>query len=188
MNVRPLSLPEILLIEPRIFRDDRGHFLESWVHSRYAEIGLAGPFVQDNLSISLRGVIRGLHFQEPLAQGKLVSCVRGAVYDVAVDVRAGSPTFGRWVGAELTDANHHQLWIPPGFAHGFQALADDTVFSYKCTERYSPETERSVRWDDPAIGIVWPLEEALLSPKDRAAPLLGELPADHLPRWSAGAR
>jgi dTDP-4-dehydrorhamnose 3,5-epimerase len=128
----PLALPDVLLIKPRVLRDDRGHFLETWRASAYETIGI-GPFVQDNVSVSRRGVLRGLHLQHPEGQGKLVSVLRGSVFDVAVDVRVGSPTFGRWVGAELSDANGFQLYLPPGFAHGFLTLSDDAVFAYKCS-------------------------------------------------------
>lgn len=170
MKVIETELEGVLILEPRVFEDDRGSFMESWNDSRYKEFGIEGPFVQDNVSVSNRGVIRGLHFQDPNPQGKLVSVLHGGVYDVAVDVRIGSPTFGKWIAVELTAENRRQLWIPEGFAHGFQALSDGTVFSYKCTSYYSAGHEHSVRWDDPDIGIEWPIAEALLSPKDAAAP------------------
>lgn len=181
MKVTPLELPEVLLLAPRRFDDDRGHFLETWSTARYADAGVGGPFVQDNVSVSQRGVLRGLHFQHPDGQGKLVSVLRGRVFDVAVDVRRGSPTFGRWVGAELSDRDNHQLWVPAGFAHGFQVLSDEAVFAYKCTAPYAPAHERTIRWDDPAIGIRWPGPAPRLSAKDAAAPRLAELPRDHLP-------
>jgi dTDP-4-dehydrorhamnose 3,5-epimerase len=181
MSVTPLDIPDVLLVAPRVFRDDRGHFFESWQQERYAEAGIPGPFVQDNVSVSHHGVVRGLHYQEPFGQGKLVSCLRGRVFDVAVDLRRGSPTFGAWVGAELSDENGHQLWVPAGFAHGFQVLSDEAVFAYKVTEPYVASAERSIRWDDPAIGIVWPFAAAVLSPKDAVAPLLADMPPEHLP-------
>lgn len=182
MQITPTQLPEVLLIAPKIFGDSRGFFFESFHQARYAEAGLKLPFVQDNLSRSIQGTLRGLHFQEPQGQGKLVTVVRGAVYDVAVDVRRGSPTFGKWVGYELTELNHLQLWIPPGFAHGFCVVSDFADFFYKCTEVYSPQAERGIAWDDPALGIPWPVRRPLLSAKDAAAPRLSEAPV--LPAWS----
>jgi dTDP-4-dehydrorhamnose 3,5-epimerase len=177
-----LELPEVLLIEPRVFRDDRGHFLETWRESAYREHGI-GPFLQDNVSVSRRGVVRGLHFQDPHGQGKLVTALRGRIFDVAVDVRVGSPTFGRWVGRELSDENGLQLFIPVGFAHGFQALTDDVVFSYKCTDYYAPNAERTVKWSDPAVGIEWPATVTSIAPKDSVAPMLAEIPQSLLPRY-----
>src|SRR4051812_31403185 len=147
MMVEPTGIPEVLLVKPRVHRDDRGAFLETWREQAYTAQGM-GVFVQDNLSISKRGVLRGLHFQEPNAQGKLVSAIRGRIYDVAVDVRVGSPTFGRWIGVSLDEENRWQLYIPAGFAHGFQALNDGVVFSYKCTDYYTPAAERTVLWND----------------------------------------
>jgi dTDP-4-dehydrorhamnose 3,5-epimerase len=176
MRVVPTELPEVLILEPRVHGDSRGFFYETFQAGRYAGVGISGPFVQDNLSRSVRGTLRGLHFQEPRAQGKLVQVLRGTVWDVAVDVRRGSPRFGRWIALELSETTPRQLWIPPGFAHGFCVLSDSADFFYKCTELYSPESERSVAWDDPAIGIAWPVEEPLLSPKDRAAPRLADAP------------
>lgn len=175
MRVVETKLEGVLIVEPRVFEDERGSFVESWNAKRYAELGIEGEFVQDNVSVSKRGVIRGLHFQEPNPQGKLVSVLYGAVYDVAVDVRPDSPTFGQWVGVELSAEGGRQLWIPEGFAHGFQALQDGTVFSYKCTGYYAPRDEQSVRWDDPELGIRWPLADQIVSAKDAAAPLLTEL-------------
>ena len=180
MTVKPTALPGVLLIEPRVFRDGRGHFLETWHEARYREAGIAGPFVQDNVSVSTRGVLRGLHVQNPHPQGKLVGVLEGAVWDVAVDVRPDSPTFRQWVGCTLSGENGHQLWIPPGFAHGFVVTSERAVFAYKCTDVYRPEAELTVRWDDPALGIAWPVEAPELSAKDAAAPLLGEIGADRL--------
>lgn len=185
MRVTPLELPEVLLLEPVVYGDARGFFMETYNARRYAEAGIPGPFVQDNLSLSGRGVLRGLHFQEPQAQGKLVHVLRGAVWDVAVDIRLGSPTFGRWVGEELSADNKRQLWVPPGFAHGFVVLSDEAAFVYKCTELYRPEHERSVRWDDPSIGIVWPVGRPTLSARDVEAPQLRHLDPAHLPRYVA---
>jgi dTDP-4-dehydrorhamnose 3,5-epimerase len=178
--VERLGIPEILLIKPRIFRDDRGHFLETWVDSTYAAHGI-GPFVQDNVSVSRRNVLRGLHLQHPGGQGKLVNALRGRVFDVGVDVRIGSPDFGKWSGTELSDENGFQLYIPPGFAHGFVTLSDDVVFSYKCTTRYAPEAERTVRWNDPSIAVPWPCNAPVIGPKDASAPLLAEIPPELLP-------
>jgi dTDP-4-dehydrorhamnose 3,5-epimerase len=176
MNVLKTELPGVLFIEPKIFGDARGFFYESFQAARYTQAGISGPFVQDNHSRSVKGTLRGLHFQEPRAQGKLVQVLRGTVYDVAVDVRRGSPTFGRWVGVELSEAQPRQLWIPPGFAHGFCVLSDSADFFYKCTEFYAPDAERSVAWDDPRIGIRWPVSDPILSAKDREAPRLDDAP------------
>ncbi|RUO92483.1 dTDP-4-dehydrorhamnose 3,5-epimerase [Corallococcus sp. AB018] len=176
MKVTPLAIPDVLLIEPKVFGDDRGFFLESFHAKRYADVGVVGPFVQDNLSRSVKGTLRGLHFQEPNAQGKLVQCLAGAVWDVAVDIRKGSPTFGRWVAAELTGENKHQLWVPAGLAHGFCVVSDSADFFYKCTALYSPEFERSVAWDDPDLAIPWPVKQPLLSAKDQRAPRLKDAP------------
>jgi len=172
VKVTPTSLPEVLKIEPKIFGDERGYFYESWKQDRYRDHGLPVEFVQDNISRSAKGTLRGLHFQEPNAQGKLVMVLTGHVFDVAVDVRRGSPRFGQWTGVDLSDENHCQLWIPAGFAHGFCVLSDRADFFYKCTSLYSPETERAVRYDDPAIGIDWPDVKPILSQKDMDAPLL----------------
>lgn len=185
MKVTALAIPDVKLIEPKVWGDARGFFFESYRDDRYSEAGIAGPFVQDNQSFSQRGVLRGLHFQWPNnVQGKLVSVVQGAVWDVAVDIRRGSPTFGQWVGAELSAENHHQLWVPPGFAHGFVVLSETALFTYKCTALYSPADEVSIRWDDPTLAIQWPsaIAEPSLSAKDAAAPLLADLPAEKLPR------
>jgi dTDP-4-dehydrorhamnose 3,5-epimerase len=177
-----IELPEVLRIAPRVHRDDRGRFFEFHRADRAAG-GVPSGFVQDNVSISMRGVVRGLHAQHPKGQGKLVSVVRGRIFDVAVDLRQGSPRFGRWMGVELGDDRHEQLYIPPGFAHGFLALTDEAIVLYKCTAPYDPASEFAVRWDDPAIGIQWPLTgmTPVLSPKDAAAPLLADLPRDRLP-------
>lgn len=180
MRVIETKLDGVLILEPRVFEDERGRFLETWNAERYAEAGILGPFVQDNVSVSKRGVLRGLHFQNPNPQGKLVSVLQGAVYDVAVDLRTDSPTFKEWVGVELSAENGRQMWIPEGFAHGFQALADRSVFSYKCTAPYSPADEHVLRWDDPALGIEWPLDEPVMAQKDAEAPLIADLPSSAL--------
>jgi dTDP-4-dehydrorhamnose 3,5-epimerase len=180
MKVTSTRIPEVRVIEPRVFRDERGFFFESWNRARYAELGIGPDFVQDNLSHSTRGVLRGLHFQNPSPQGKLVSVVEGAVWDVAVDVRRGSATFGQWVGVELTSENHRQLYVPEGFAHGFVVTSDVALFTYKCTRAYSPADERSVRWDDPDLDIRWPVADTMVSAKDAAAPLLRDVPEEFL--------
>jgi dTDP-4-dehydrorhamnose 3,5-epimerase len=176
MKVTETSLPGVLIVEPRVFADDRGFFIETFHSERYAANGMPPRFVQDNLSRSVRGTLRGLHFQEPNAQGKLVQVTRGSVFDVVVDVRRGSPTFAQWFGLELTGDAPKQLWIPPGFAHGFCVTSDVADFWYKCTAAYAPDCERSIRWDDPALGIAWPVAQPLLSKKDAAAPTLAEAP------------
>jgi dTDP-4-dehydrorhamnose 3,5-epimerase len=182
MNVRKTDLPGVLLIEPKVLGDSRGFFCETFQAARYAQAGIGGPFVQDNLSRSVHRTLRGLHFQEPRPQGKLIQVLRGTVYDVAVDVRRGSATFGRWFGIELTEAQPLQLWIPPGFAHGFCVLSDSADFFYKCTAFYAPEAERCIAWNDPRIGIRWPVTDPILSAKDREAPALDEAPV--LPEFS----
>ena len=181
MKVSPTELPEVLLVEPNVFGDARGFFYEGYQAERYAESGIPGPFLQDNLSRSVKGTLRGLHFQEPRGQGKLVQVLRGRVFDVAVDVRKGSPRFGRWVGVELAEDPPRQLWIPPGFAHGFCVLSESADFFYRCTELYAPGADRVIAWNDPRIGISWPIEHPLLSAKDAAAPLLDAAPV--LPRF-----
>ena len=182
VNITRTALAGVLLLEPRIFRDERGSFRATWHVEHYLAV-TALPFVQDNVSASRRGVVRGLHFQQPHAQGKLVGVPAGAAFDVVVDVRRGSPTFGRRVTVELSQENGRQLWIPPGFAHGFQALADETVFLYKCTDVYHPECERTVLWSDPALAIPWPVGEAIVAAKDAAAPPLARMPAEQLPSF-----
>lgn len=183
MKVIDLTLPGVKRIEPAVFGDERGYFMETYQARRYEGLGAANGFVQDNLSFSRRGVLRGLHYQQPNAQGKLVQVLDGEIFDVAVDIRRGSPTFGRWVGEHLDSKNHHQLWVPPGFAHGFCVLSDTALFAYKCTAFYSPESERALRWDDPDIAVVWPIEPSGISEKDRSAPFLKEVPAAHLPAY-----
>lgn len=178
LKITPTALPEVLIVEPRVFGDARGFFTESWNEQRFNEAtGNTLRFVQDNHSRSARGVLRGLHYQlPPHAQGKLVRCVAGAVFDVAVDLRKSSPNFGKWVGVELTADNQRQLWIPPGFAHGFLVLSETADFLYKTTDYYAPQAEGCVRWDDPAIGIEWPDTgiAPLLADKDAQAPLLAQ--------------
>jgi dTDP-4-dehydrorhamnose 3,5-epimerase len=176
MKVTPAPLSGVLVIEPRVFKDDRGYFAETYHLERYREAGITLPFVQDNTSHSVRGTLRGMHFQEPRAQGKLVSCTRGVIWDAVVDIRKGSPTFGKWFGVELDAQTARQIWVPPGFAHGFCVLSDEADVSYKCTDLYTPAAERSIVWNDPDVGIDWPVRSPLLSPKDAAAPRLKDAP------------
>jgi dTDP-4-dehydrorhamnose 3,5-epimerase len=175
MHVIATEVPDVLIIDPKLFGDQRGFFLETYQSTRYVEHGISRPFVQDNLSRSAHGVLRGLHLQTPKAQGKLVSVMRGRVLDVAVDVRVGSPHFGRHVAVELSEDNRRQLWVPRGFAHGFVVLSETADFFYKCDEFYHPKDEIVVRWNDPAIGIKWGVENPSLAARDAAAPLLSEL-------------
>lgn len=168
-----LDIPDVVMIEPRVFRDERGFFVESYKHSEFAAFGINDRFVQDNHSRSRKGVLRGLHYQNPpRAQGKLVRAVKGEIFDVAVDIRKGSPTYGRWVGVNLSEENMIMLYIPAGFAHGFLALSDVADVIYKTTDEYSPEHEAGIIWNDPEIGIDWPLAELVLSPKDAKWPRL----------------
>lgn len=180
MKVIETPLAGLLIIEPKIFGDERGFFLETWSKKRYQEIGIDVDFVQDNLSFSRHGVLRGLHFQNPQAQGKLVYVLQGEVFDVAVDIRKGSPTFGRWHGIVLSSENKRQFWVPPGFAHGFCVTSESALFTYKCTELYAPAHERSILWNDPTLAIDWPVTEPQVSDKDRLAPLLADLDPAHL--------
>lgn len=185
MKVIATELPGVLVIEPQVHGDARGWFQESWQARRYAEAGIPGPFVQDNLALSRHGILRGLHLQHPHAQGKLVQVLQGEVFDVAVDLRRGSPTFGRWAGVLLSADNHRQFWVPPGFAHGYLVTSDQALFAYKCTDYYHPEAELSLRWDDPDLAIDWPVVgPPLLSEKDAEAPLLRDLPPERLPEYS----
>ncbi len=175
MKVLTTPLPGVLILEPRVFGDERGFFMETWSRRRYGEAGIDLDFVQDNLSSSSHGVLRGLHFQNPRAQGKLVHVLAGEVFDVAVDLRRGSPSFGRWHGVVLSGANKRQYWVPPGFAHGFCVTSESALFAYKCTEPYAPEHEKSIRWDDPDLAIDWPVAAPRVSDKDRMAPTLAEI-------------
>jgi dTDP-4-dehydrorhamnose 3,5-epimerase len=177
MRFLPTDLPGVVLIEPDVHQDARGFFLETWHQRKYADAGIAGPFVQDNHSHSGRGTLRGLHAQLRRPQGKLVRAIEGEMFDVAVDIRRGSPSFGRWVGFLLSGANFRQLWIPPGFAHGFCVLSERVHVEYKCTEFYDRDDEVAIAWNDPAIGIEWPLQSPVLSPKDAAARPLAQLGA-----------
>ena len=176
MNVTPTEIPDVLVLSPRVFADDRGAFFESFNRRAFAEaVGREVEFVQDNQSTSRRHVLRGLHYQEPQPQGKLVRALAGTIFDVAADIRPGSATFGRWVGVELSAANRRQLWVPEGLAHGFLVLSESAEVLYKTTDFYAPSCERCLRWDDPTLAIAWPLTAPpLLSPRDAAAPLLGD--------------
>jgi dTDP-4-dehydrorhamnose 3,5-epimerase len=178
MKVIETELAGVLLIEPKVFRDERGSFFESYHARRYAQLGIGAQFVQDNYSRSRKGVLRGLHYQLGHPQAKLVQVLSGAVFDVAVDVRKGSPHFGRWVSYYLSDENRRQLYIPEGFAHGFYVLSDVADFHYKCSEFYAREEERGVRWDDPDLGIAWPAGQRVVHPRDQAFPLLQEIDGD----------
>ena len=175
MKITTTALPGVLIIEPKAFGDARGFFLETFQSERYAKAGITLPFVQDNYSRSQRGVLRGLHLQSNRPQGKLVSVSRGSVFDVAVDIDPQSATFGQYVGVELSDDNHLQLWIPPGYAHGFCVLSEVADFQYKCTDFYYPEDEAGIIWNDPDVNIAWPLDNPLLSEKDQKLPRLREL-------------
>ena len=172
MKVTETKIPGVLIIEPKVFGDSRGFFLETFHADRYAEYGIESNFVQDNYSRSTKGVLRGLHFQKNYPQGKLVSVTSGIVFDVAVDIRQESSTFGQWVGITLSADDHKQFYIPPGLAHGFCVLSDTADFQYKCTDYYHPEDEASIRWNDPDIGIEWNISEPILSEKDAKAPFL----------------
>ena len=180
MTVTDLDIPGLLLFTPRVFEDERGAFMEVYRASRYRELGLDAPFVQDNLSRSKHGVVRGLHFQRQHPQGKLIAVLRGTIYDVAVDLRPGSATFGEHVGVELSAANGQQLWVPPGFAHGFAALTPVDVL-YKCTDVYHPDDEGGLLWNDPALGIDWPTTEPIISERDLEHPPLAALTPEMLP-------
>ncbi|MDD6180690.1 MAG: dTDP-4-dehydrorhamnose 3,5-epimerase [Desulfovibrionaceae bacterium] len=170
MEIMKTRIDGVLLVKPRVWGDERGYFVETWQEERYREAGITGPFVQDNHSKSMYGVLRGLHYQKTRPQGKLVSVSLGSVFDVAVDIRRNSPTFGQWYGVELTQGNQWQLWIPPGLAHGFVVTSDVAHFHYKCTDYYCPGDEAGVRWNDPFFGIVWPVAQPQLSVKDAEAP------------------
>lgn len=185
MKVIQTTLPGVLILEPEVFGDQRGYFLETWRSTRYEEAGIRGPFVQDNISFSCKGTLRGLHFQYPQAQGKLVQVLSGEVMDVAVDVRVGSPTFGQWIGEWLSESNHRQMYIPPGFAHGYCVISEAALFSYKCTDFYNPATEIGIIWNDPELNIKWSINEPVLSSKDGSYPRLKDLPREKLPHYGS---
>lgn len=184
MKVIETDLPGVLIIEPRVFKDDRGSFLETFQKQSYEEAGIATDFVQDNLSYSTKNTLRGLHFQNPKGQAKLVQVIQGAVYDVAVDIRVGSPTFGRWVGVELSEQNHRQMYISQGFAHGFVVLSEKAIFSYKCSNFYSPEDEGGIIFSDAGINVDWPGGDFVLSPKDKTYPCLSDIDPQSLPKYN----
>jgi dTDP-4-dehydrorhamnose 3,5-epimerase len=183
MIIETTPLAGLLLVKPDVFGDERGFFQETWNLRRYTEAGLDRHFVQDNLSLSRKGILRGLHFQNPGPQGKLVYVLQGEVFDVAVDVRADSPTFGQWYGATLSAENHHQLFVPEGFAHGFCVTSETALFAYKCTDFYNPKAEFSLLWNDPDIGIEWPIKNPGLSEKDQNGQPLSEFSRDSLAVW-----
>jgi dTDP-4-dehydrorhamnose 3,5-epimerase len=185
MRVSATPLDGLLVIETKLWRDARGAFVETYHHRRYQDAGIAVTFVQDNFSWSQANVLRGLHYQLSRPQGKLVMVVEGRVFDVAVDIRTGSPTFGQWYGVELSAENGRQLYIPPGYAHGFYVLSERAGFMYRCTDYYNPVDERGIRWDDPQLAIHWPSTTPLVSQKDQAYRTLAEMQAE-LPRWTAG--
>lgn len=184
MKVVETSLPGCVVVEPAVFGDDRGFFFETWNADRYGQRGLPTKFVQSNVSSSSRGVLRGLHYQWPNPQGKLVSVLEGEVYDVVADIRRGSPTFGQWAAVILSAENKRQFWIPEGFAHGFAVLSERAIFSYLCTAQYDKVADAGVRWNDPAIGIDWPVSAPLLSAKDETAPLLADIAPERLPVYA----
>jgi len=180
MKITRCDIAGLLIIEPKVFGDARGFFLETWNEERYRDAGLDLRFVQDNLSLSRRGTVRGLHFQNPNPQGKLVYVIEGEVFDVAVDLRRSSPTFGRWHGLNLSGQNRLQFFVPPGFAHGFAVLSETALFAYKCTVSYSPKDEMTLLWNDPEVGVQWPVKEPVLSDKDKRGSRLRDLPEDRL--------
>ena len=186
MKVVETQLPGVLIVEPDRFGDTRGFFQEIWHEGHYQEAGISGPFVQDNLSLSGHGVLRGLHFQNPNPQGKLVYVLQGEAFDVAVDIRAGSATFGNWTGVTLSGDNGRQFFVPPGYAHGFCVTGETALFAYKCTDFYNPRAEGAIRWDDPAIGIDWPVSDPAVSARDIDAPLLADIDPARLPRLEGG--
>jgi len=184
MEILSTKFNEVIVISPRIFQDPRGYFFETFQAERYKDNGIPRNFVQDNLSCSQKNTLRGLHYQHPHGQAKLVSVVRGEVLDVVVDVRKGSPTFGQWEGVVLSSENHRQLFVPEGFAHGFCVLSEDALFTYKCSDYYAPDAERGIAWNDPDIGIAWPVEKPLLSEKDAHYPRLRDVDEKNLPSFA----
>ena len=183
MKVFETKLPGVFVLEPDVFTDSRGGFMETWSKCRYEDAGIKEAFVQDNVSFSRKGVLRGLHYQFPHSQGKLIQVLSGEVFDVAVDIRVGSPTFGKWVGEMLSGDNHRQMYIQPGFAHGFYVMSESAVFSYKCTDYYNRKAERGIIWNDPELSIDWPIGEPLLSEKDKTYPSLKDIEPENLPRF-----
>lgn len=185
MKIIETTLPGLLILEPKVFEDKRGYFMESYQQDRYIDAGITTSFVQDNLSFSNKYTLRGLHYQYPKhCQAKLVQVIHGAIFDVAVDIRRGSPTFCQWLGVELSEANKRQLYIPPGFAHGFLVLSDTAIFTYKCSALYSPDDEKGILFSDPAFNISWPKVDYILSEKDMKSPCLKDIPEEYLPEYS----
>lgn len=184
MQVTPTEIPEVLLVEPKTFGDARGFFVETWHARRYAESGMAAAMVQDNMSRSVQGVLRGLHYQWPQPQAKLVYVLEGEILDVAVDVRVGSPTFGQAVSVALTAESKRQIYLPAGFAHGFCVLSPTAIVAYKCSEYYAPQYDRGIRWNDPQLAVDWPVKNPTLSEKDAKLPLLGDVPPELLPQYA----
>ena len=183
MKVISTPLKGVLLIEPSVFEDKRGFFMETYQQKKYMDSGIEPVFVQDNLSFSVRGTLRGLHYQLPHAQAKLVQVIKGEIFDVTVDIRRDSPTFGKWTGVHLSGENRRQLYIPEGFAHGFCVLSETAIFMYKCSDFYSPDSERGILWSDPDIGVDWPVENPVLSEKDRNYDYLKDVPPEYLPTY-----
>jgi len=183
VKILPTSLPEVFIIEPRVFEDSRGFFLETYHQRRYAEKGINCNFVQDNLSRSVRNTLRGLHYQIEYAQAKLIQVIKGVVFDVVVDIRQGSPKFGQWAGVNLSDGNRRQLFVPEGFAHGFCVLSEAADVVYKCSDFYAPEDEGGILWSDPDLAVHWPVEKPLLSDKDSRLPCLADVPPERLPLY-----
>ena len=183
ITICPTSLNEILIVEPSVFKDKRGFFIETYHQEKYQRAGITKVFVQNNYSHSIKGVLRGLHYQLDHPQGKLILVIRGAIFDIVVDIRYGSPTFGKWTGVYLSENNHHQLFIPEGFAHGFCVLSEQADVIYQCTDFYSPGDEYGIRWDDPEVGIDWPVQDPILSEKDAGYPFLLHQTKDRLPQW-----
>lgn len=180
MKIEPCAINGLFVLEPQVFGDSRGFFVETWNRRRYREAGVADDFVQDNISFSRKGTLRGLHFQNPNPQGKLMQVLLGEVFDVAVDIRRSSPTFGQWHGVMLSAENKRQFYVPPGFAHGFAVTSETALFHYKCTEFYSPKDELAIRWDDPDLGIKWPVDEPLISARDSKGVRLKDAPPEKL--------
>lgn len=186
MEIIKKPLEGVLILAPRVFDDERGFFMETYHKERYIELGMTADFVQDNLSFSRKGSLRGLHYQHPHGQAKLVQVLVGHVFDVTVDIRSGSPTFGKWFGIHLSDEKRKQVFIPEGFAHGFCVLSDTALFLYKCSDLYAPDCEGGVLWSDPDVGIDWPMKEPILSDKDAVYPCLRDIPVDRLPGYKKG--
>jgi len=186
MKILRTDLVGVLIVEPVVFDDDRGFFMEAYHKGKYAKLGISVDFVQDNISFSRAGTLRGLHYQHPHGQAKLVQVLDGHVFDVTVDIRSGSPTFGKWFGIHLSDENRKQVFVPEGFAHGFCVLSDTALFSYKCSDLYAPDCEGGVQWSDPDIGIEWPVKEPVLSEKDAKYPRLRDVPMNRLPKYTDG--